>query len=103
MVAVLQTKDFAYRPPHADLQDLPVRAAALEAWLADVDAETLVMVGVEHDQLPSWYWADAHAAGLSAHEAAHFAVEDAQRDAVDDGWYLARYAEAVTEDGESDG
>lgn len=102
-VAALQAADFAYRTARTNTQDVPAPAAAFEAWLVDVDEETLAMVGMEHDQLLSWYWADAHAAGLSAHEAAHFADEDAHHDAADEGWYLARYAAAVTEGGVSDG
>lgn len=99
----LQAENFAYRPANEDPQEHPVDAEALKVWLADVDEETLAMVGMKHDQLPSWYWADSHAAGLSAHEAAHFAVEDAHRDAVVEGWYLARYAEVAAEGGEVDG
>ncbi|WP_234058034.1 hypothetical protein [Microbacterium sp. NFH-22A-Y] len=102
MVAALQAEDFTDRHTRAVLQELPAHSATVEAWLVDVDEETLAMVGMRHDQLPSWYWADAHAAGLSAHEAAHFAFEDAHRDAIIDGWYLARYAEAVAEGGEDD-
>lgn len=103
VVAALQANDFTDRPQHSGADEAESRAAAFETWLVDVDEETLALVGIEHDRLPSWYWVDAHAAGLSAHEAAHFAVEDAHRESVVDGWYLARYAAAVTEGGESDG
>lgn len=102
VIAALQAEDFASLSARAETQGHPSPVVAFEAWLVDVDVETLAMVGMEHDQLPSWYWADAHAAGLSAHEAAHFAVEDAHRDSAADGWYLARYA-TVAEGGVSDG
>ena len=103
VVAALQAKDFAHRRAHAGIHDLPAHAAALDAWLVDVDDKTLAIVGKERDQLPSWYWADAHHAGPSAHEAAQVAVEDAHRQPVVDGWYLLRCSEAVTEGGGSDG
>lgn len=102
-VSALQARDFAEIRSDELEEQAPVRAEELAAWLADVDAETLAMIGMAHDQLPSWYWADAHEVGLTPHEAAHFAVEDTHQESVADGWYLARYATAVAEDGENHG
>lgn len=93
-----RSNDQHLRSMVAVLQELPAPSVAVGAWLVDVDEETLAMVGMRHDQLPSWYWADAHTAGPSAHEVVDFAVEDAHRDAIIDGWYLARYAEGGEDD-----
>lgn len=81
---LLQAADFGDPEARAELAllQLPAVVASLSSWLVEVDRETSALVSLEHDQLPAWYWADAHTLGLTPHEAAHFAVQDAHEDAI---------------------
>lgn len=95
-VSLLQAADFGDPEARAELAllQLPAVVVSLSSWLVEVDRETSALVSLEHDQLPAWYWADAHTLGLTPHEAAHFAVQDAHEDAIADLWYLASYADS---------